>query len=100
MGLDLRVLQQKYAHRVKAIGFSGHHLGIAIDVAAYALGAEWIERHFTADRTWKGTDHAASLEPAGLGRLCRDLRATSKSMNFKKEDILPVEKTQRAKLKW
>jgi len=50
----------------QAIGFSGHHLGIAIDVAAYAMGATWNERHFTKDRTWKGTDHAASLEPTGL----------------------------------
>ena len=45
------------------IGFSGHHLGIAIDIAAYTLGASTIERHYTLDRTWKGTDHAASLEP-------------------------------------
>jgi N-acetylneuraminate synthase len=36
--LDIRLLQEKYQHRVKAIGFSGHHLGVAIDVAAYALG--------------------------------------------------------------
>merc|ERR1711920_668520 len=57
--LDIRLLQEKYQHRVKHIGFSGHHLGIAIDVAAYAMGATWIERHFTKDRTWKGTDHAA-----------------------------------------
>merc|ERR1712217_698892 len=98
--LDLRILQQKYADRVKAIGFSGHHLGIAVDIAAYALGAEWIERHFTADRTWKGTDHAASLEPKGLGTLCRNLQATYTAMTYKKTDILDLEKEQRAKLKW
>merc|ERR1711879_38267 len=98
--LDIRLLQQKYAHRVKAIGFSGHHLGIAIDVAAYALGATWSERHFTKDRTWKGTDHAASLEPAGLGKLIRDLHATYTSMTYKSQDILPLEAQQRAKLKW
>merc|ERR1712070_350463 len=98
--LDLRILQEKYQHRVKAIGFSGHHLGIAIDVAAYALGAEWIERHFTKDRTWKGTDHAASLEPAGLGKLCRDLKATYKVMSYKNTDILDVEQVQRKKLKF
>jgi len=98
--LDIRLLQQKYAHRVKAIGFSGHHLGISIDIAAYALGAEWNERHFTKDRTWKGTDHAASLEAAGLTKLCRDLKAAYTAMTYKKEDILDLEKTQRAKLKW
>jgi len=98
--LDIRLLQQKYAHRVKCIGFSGHHLGIAVDVAAYALGAEWIERHFTKDRTWKGTDHAASLEPGGLGRLCRDLQATYTAMTYKSTEILDLEKATRAKLKW
>merc|ERR1712232_277613 len=98
--LDIRLLQAKYANRVKAIGFSGHHLGIAIDVAAYALGAEWVERHFTKDRTWKGTDHAASLEAAGLTKLCRDLSACYQSVTYKKSDILDLEKEQRAKLKW
>merc|ERR1719254_461945 len=98
--LDIRLLQAKYASRVKAIGFSGHHLGIAVDVAAYALGARWIERHFTKDRTWKGTDHAASLEPVGLGKLCRDLKAVHTAMSYKHEEILPLETEQRAKLKW
>jgi len=50
-----------YGSIVKDIGFSGHHLGIALDSVAYSLGANYIERHFTLDRTWKGTDHAASL---------------------------------------
>merc|ERR1712227_812454 len=98
--LELQDLIAKYGNRVKAIGFSGHHLGIAVDVAAYAMGAEWNERHFTKDRTWKGTDHAASLEPAGLTKLCRDLKAIHTSMTYKSEDVLPIEKTQRAKLKW
>jgi N-acetylneuraminate synthase len=98
--LDLRELHAKYKDRVKALGFSGHHLGIAVDIAAYAMGATWVERHFTKDRTWKGTDHAASLEPAGLEKLCRDLQAAYKCMTYKEEEILPIEKEQRAKLKW
>merc|ERR1719276_431298 len=97
--LDIRLIQEKYAHRVKAIGFSGHHLGIAIDIGAYALGAEWNERHFTKDRTWKGTDHAASLEPGGLSKLCRDLKAVHAAMSYKATEILPVERAQRGKLK-
>merc|ERR1719515_442640 len=98
--LELNHLKEKYGHRVKSLGFSGHHLGIAVDVAAYALGAEWNERHFTKDRTWKGTDHAASLEPAGLSKMCRDLKAIHTSMTYKSEDILAIEKAQRSKLKW
>ena len=88
--LEIRRLQDQLKHRVKAIGFSGHHLGIAVDSAAVALGAEWIERHFTLDRTWKGTDHAASLEPDGMRRLARDCRAVSRALTYKESDILDI----------
>ena len=70
------------------------------DVAAYTLGANWIERHFTKDRTWKGTDHPASLEPAGLSILTRDLKASYNSLTYKDNDILDIEVPQREKLKW
>jgi N-acetylneuraminate synthase len=97
--LDINLLIEKYGDKVKHIGFSGHHLGIAVDVAAYTLGANVIERHYTLDRTWKGTDHAASLEPEGLRKLCRDLKAVNKALTFKAQDILPIEQVQRDKLK-
>lgn len=97
--LEIKRLQDKFKERVKAIGFSGHHLGIAVDSAAVALGAEWIERHFTLDRTWKGTDHAASLEPDGLRKLVRDCKAVYKALTYKKSDILDIETVQREKLK-
>jgi len=98
--LEIVRIKEKFEDRVKAIGFSGHHLGIAVDIAAYTLGATWVERHFTLDRTWKGTDHAASLEPTGLRKLARDLKATHKALNFKQSDILPIEQVQRDKLKY
>lgn len=97
--LDINLLLEKYKDDVKHIGFSGHHLGIATDIAAYTLGANIIERHYTIDRTWKGTDHAASLEPMGLRKLSRDLRAVHQALTFKKTDILPIEQVQRDKLK-
>ncbi|WP_026474923.1 N-acetylneuraminate synthase family protein [Alkaliflexus imshenetskii] len=97
--LEISRLKEKFEHRVKAIGFSGHHLGIAVDVAAVTLGAQWIERHYTLDRTWKGTDHAASLEPDGMRRLARDCRAVSKALTYKSHDVLDIEKVQRDKLK-
>jgi len=97
--LEITRLKQQFGNRVKAIGFSGHHLGIAVDSAAVALGAEWIERHFTLDRTWKGTDHAASLEPDGMRKLARDCRAVAKSLTFKQIEILDIEAVQRNKLK-
>ncbi|MFD1330832.1 N-acetylneuraminate synthase family protein [Methylopila musalis] len=97
---EITRLREKFEDRVKKIGFSGHHLGIAADVAALALGADWIERHFTIDRTWKGTDHAASLEPDGMRRLVRDLHNVEKALTFKSKDVLDVEDVQRKKLKW
>lgn len=97
--LEITRLREVYGSRVKSIGFSGHHLGIAADVAAMTLGAQWIERHFTLDRTWKGTDHAASLEPDGLRRICRDVRNVAKAITAKPSEILPVEAVQREKLK-
>lgn len=96
---EITTLIEKYGDRVDQIGFSGHHLGIAADVAAMTLGAEWVERHFTLDRTWKGTDHSASLEPDGLRRLCRDLKHVHAALTTKSEDILDIEKPQKQKLK-
>lgn len=98
--LEITRLKQQYGGAVEAIGFSGHHLGIAVDVAAYTLGAEWIERHYTLDRTWKGTDHAASLEPDGLRKVTRDLHGVAKALQYKRSEILDIEKPQRDKLKW
>lgn len=97
---EITRLRECFAHRVGSIAFSGHHLGIAADIAAVTLGAEWVERHFTLDRTWKGTDHAASLEPDGLRRLVRDVRAVSKALTYKDSELLDVEVGMRAKLKW
>ena len=97
--LDINLLNEKYKDDVKHIGFSGHHLGIAVDVAAFTLGANIIERHYTIDRTWKGTDHAASLEPMGLRKLSRDVNAVYRALQFKSQDILPIEQVQRIKLK-
>ena len=92
-------MREKFGGKVKAIGFSGHHLGIAADIAALALGAEYFERHFTLDRTWKGTDHAASLEPDGIRKLARDLRNVQLALSYKEPEILPIEEVQRKKLK-
>ena len=97
--LDIKRLKNKYKDLIKEIGFSGHHLGIAADIAALTLGARYFERHFTLDRTWKGTDHAASLEPDGMRKLARDIRNVSKALTYKREEILDVEKIQRIKLK-
>jgi len=97
---EISRLKESFGARVRAIGFSGHHLGIAADIAAITLGASWVERHFTLDRTWKGTDHSASLEPDGMRRLARDARNVGRALKRKETEILPVEVETRRKLKW
>ena len=56
------------------IGYSGHETGLSTTVAAVALGATFVERHFTLDRASWGSDHAASVEPQGFARLVKDIR--------------------------
>ena len=98
--LEIPRLVEAYGEEVHAIGYSGHHLGISLDVAAFTLGARYIERHFTLDRTWKGTDHAASLEPDGLRRLQRNLSQAHEALQPRPSEILDIERPQRVKLKW
>lgn len=98
---DVRLGEIEWLQRnmpVKSIGFSGHHHGIAVDMAAAAMGVSHIERHFTLNRTWKGTDHAASLEPDGLRKLIRDVGAVTRSLGLKGDGPLDVEIPQREKL--
>ena len=92
-------LKSLYGDKIKSIGFSGHHPGISIDIAAYTLGAEYFERHFTLNRTFKGTDHAASLEPDGLRRLVRNLRETKIALSDWDGNLDEEETFQRNKLK-
>ena len=98
--LEILRLKKKYGREICDIGFSGHHQGISADVAAGALGVKWVERHFTLDRTLKGTDHAASLEPDGVRRIKRDLELLTQSLKYKKKRILNCELAQRKKLKF
>ena len=79
--LNLRVIETlKSRYPDNVIGYSGHDNGIAMSVAAYALGARIVEKHFTLNRAMKGTDHAFSLEPAGFKKLVRDLNRTNEAL--------------------
>jgi sialic acid synthase len=98
--LEIIRLRSAYGSSVADVGYSGHHNGISLDNAAFTLGANFIERHFTMDRTWKGTDHAASLEPDGIRRLARNLEFIALALTERPSEISPVEEPQRKKLKW
>ena len=69
------------------IGYSGHEQGIAISPVAVALSAKIIERYFTLDRTMKGGDHAASLEPQGFAKMVRDIRHIEEAMGSTEKKI-------------
>lgn len=73
------------------VGLSDHQNGIAMAVVAYALGARVIEKHFTLNRAWKGTDHAFSLEPIGMRKMVRDLRRAEVALGDGVKRVYPSE---------
>ncbi len=79
------------------IGYSGHDNGIAMPVVAYTLGARIIEKHFTLNRTLKGTDHVFSLEPQGMQKMVRDLNRAAVAIGdgekiIYDEEVAPITK--------
>lgn len=73
------------------VGLSDHQNGIAMALMANVLGAQVIEKHFTLNRAWKGTDHAFSLEPIGLQKLVRDLRRVRAALGDGDKRPIPSE---------
>tara|TARA_X000000950_G_scaffold289527_1_gene414819 strand:+ start:6453 stop:7514 length:1062 start_codon:yes stop_codon:yes gene_type:complete len=74
------------------IGFSSHHNGISLEVVAYMLGARIFEKHFTLNRSWKGTDHSFSLTPLGLSKMVRDIKRIDIALGSNIKKPLDVEK--------
>ena len=90
--LNLNVIKTLQAEFPESrIGYSGHEVGLAPSLAAVALGATWVERHFTLDRSLWGTDQSASVEPAGLGRLIKDIRLVESALGSDLKQIQPSE---------
>jgi N-acetylneuraminate synthase len=67
------------------VGYSDHTKGIAVPIAAVALGAVVIEKHFTLDRNLPGPDHAASIEPHELKRMVRSIREVERALGSKEK---------------
>lgn len=94
----IHTLQKMYPE--VPIGYSGHETGLATTYASVALGACFIERHYTLDRAMWGTDQAASVEPEGFRRMVRDIRDIEAAMGdgvkrVYDSEIQPMKKLRR-----
>jgi len=97
--LNLRAIQT-FAEKYKMpVGYSGHERGLQVTIAAVALGATFVERHITLDRSMWGTDHSASLEPEGLKKLVRDIRIVELALGDGKKKVYDSEIPIRTKLR-
>ena len=97
--LNLRMMATLETEFMVPVGYSGHETGLATTLAAVAMGATFIERHITLDRSMWGTDHAASVEPGGLQRLVRDIRNIELSFGDGVKRVYESEIPVRAKLR-
>jgi sialic acid synthase len=97
--LNLRaVVTLKETFPDAVIGYSGHDIGILAPVIAYMLGATVVEKHFTLNRAWKGTDHKFSLEPTGMHKMVRDLHRVDISLGSGLKEMQPFERDARTKM--
>ena len=78
--INLRFMERLREWSRRPVGYSGHDTGTAISLAAVAMGARMLERHLTLDRTMRGPDHKASLEPAQFTEQVRALREVELSI--------------------
>jgi len=79
-----------------AYGYSDHTEGIAIPIAAVALGASVVEKHFTLDKTMEGPDHKASLEPRELSEMVTAIRMVERALGDGVKRVTPSESKNRA----
>ena len=89
--VNLRAMQSIQTELSVAIGYSDHTLGIEVAVAAVAMGATVIEKHFTLDRTLPGPDHKASLEPAELKTMVSSIRNIELALGDGVKQLAPSE---------
>lgn len=90
----MKILEERYN---APIGYSGHEIGIHISLAAIALGAKAIERHFTLDRNMVGFDHKLSLQPEEMKELVKKGREIEKALGSGKKEVLEKEWITRRK---
>lgn len=90
--VNLRAMLSLRALRPAAVGYSDHTCGIEVPVAAVALGARVIEKHFTLDKSLPGPDHKASLDPAELAAMVSAIRHTELALGSDTKTVSPSER--------
>lgn len=94
--VNLRAMQTIARQLGVRIGYSDHSFGIEVPIAAVALGAEVIEKHFTLDRNLPGPDHQASLEPQELQAMIRAIRNIEQALGSDEKRPSPSELKNRS----
>ena len=89
--VNLNAMQTMRQEFNVAVGYSDHTLGIEVDIAAVTMGASIIEKHFTLDKTMKGPDHKASLEPEELKAMVSAIRNIEKALGSNEKILSPSE---------
>ena len=97
--LNLRVIPRMADRYGVPVGYSGHEVGLYTTLAAVALGACLVERHFTLDRAMWGSDQVASVKPQGMARLVKDIRAVEAALGDGVKRVYPSELPARDKLR-
>lgn len=95
--INLQVMRTLHKKFGLPTGYSSHDKGLAISLAAVGMGAKMIEKHLTLDRTLRGTDHAASIEPLGMQRLVKYIRAIEQAFGSSSKRLLKCEYKAREK---
>lgn len=90
--VNLRAMNTLRELDCHSVGYSDHTLGYTVPVAAVALGAEIIEKHFTLDKTMPGPDHKASLSPDELNEMVKAIRITEKCLGSEQKLVTDVER--------
>lgn len=90
--VNLRAMQSLMTLNPAAVGYSDHTVGIEVPVAAVALGARVVEKHFTLDKNLPGPDHKASLEPSELAAMVRSIRHIEQALGSADKHVSPSER--------
>ncbi len=85
--VNLKAMDYIRENTCKKVGYSDHTMGIEVPIAAVAMGAEIIEKHFTLDRNMEGPDHKASLEPNELAAMVQAIRHIEKAVGSKEKKV-------------